>query len=128
MGNNLNRIFVIASGTAYAAGTTIYKYTDQTLGANAVSKPEKSPLQVTLLKNPVKDDLKFSINFKTDDNLLIELYDGNGRFIKQLSRDIIKTTGMQKQYNFLVTDLASGAYYLDFHNNSGRQTVNFIKQ
>ncbi len=127
IGNNLNRIFITSSNTAYAAGTTVYKYTDQTLGTIDISKPEKSPLQITLLKNPVKNNVEFSINFKSDDNLLIELYDGIGRFIKQISRETIKTTGIQKQYSFSVMDLASGVYFLDFHNNSGRQSVKFIK-
>ncbi|MEM5540587.1 YCF48-related protein [Olleya sp. AS48] len=128
IGNNLNRIFVTSSGQAYASGTTIYKYTDQTLNTEDFSVPAKSPLQVTLLKNPVKNNLEFSIDFKSDDNLLIELYDANGRFVKQLSREVIKTNGTQKQYKFPVIDLATGIYFLDFHNNSGRQTVKFIKQ
>ena len=62
------------------------------------------------------------------DNLLIELYDSNSRFIKQLSREIIKASSTEKHYKFQVTDLATGIYFLDFHNNSGRQTIKFIKQ
>lgn len=127
IGSNLNRIFVVSPNLAYASGKTIYKYTDQTLGTNTISETEKSPLQVTLLKNPVSADLKFSIAFKSDDNLLIELYDGSGRFIKQLSREQIKASEVLRQYTFDVKELASGIYYLDFHNNSGRQSITFIK-
>ena len=128
IGNNLNRIFVTSSGQAYASGTTLYKYTDQTLNTEDFSIPSKSPLQITLLKNPVENNLEFSIDFKSDDNLLIELYDSNSRFIKQLSREIIKASSTDKHYKFQVTDLATGIYFLDFHNNSGRQTIKFIKQ
>ena len=128
IGNNLNRIFVTSSGQAYASGTTLYKYTDQTLNTEDFSIPSKSPLQITLLKNPVENNLEFSIDFKSDDNLLIELYDSNSRFIKQLSREIIKASSTEKHYKFQVTDLATGIYFLDFHNNSGRQTIKFIKQ
>ncbi|WP_397362086.1 YCF48-related protein [Olleya sp. R77988] len=127
IGNNLNRIFVVSPTVAYASGTGVYKYTDQTLSIEDIAEPQKSPLDITLLKNPVKDYLKFTINFKSDDNLLIELYDSTGRFIKQLSREQIKASANLKHYTFDVKNLASGVYFLDFHNNSGRQSIKFIK-
>lgn len=128
IGNNLNRIFIVSSTLAYAAGTTIYKYTDQTLGTTDLAVKAKSPLQIKLTKNPVNDFLKFTIHFKANDNLLIELYDTNGKYLKRLTREHITTSNYNKNYSFNVKDLASGIYYLDFHNNSGRQTVKFIKQ
>ncbi|WP_054851657.1 YCF48-related protein [Olleya sp. ITB9] len=128
IGNNLNRIFIVSSTLAYAAGTTIYKYTDQTLGTTDLAVKAKSPLQIKLTKNPVNDFLKFTIHFKANDNLLIELYDTNGKYLKRLTREHITTSNDNKNYSFNVKDLASGIYYLDFHNNSGRQTVKFIKQ
>ena len=83
-------------------------------------------LDVQLNQNPVDQYLEFIVNFPSDDNLLIELYDINGKFIKRLSRDIIlqKT---QKSYRFDVSDLSSGLYFLDFHNNSGRSSLKFVK-
>ncbi|MBL7559981.1 T9SS type A sorting domain-containing protein [Olleya sp. YSTF-M6] len=128
IGNNLNRIFIVSSTLAYAAGTTIYKYTDQTLGTTDLAVKAKSPLQIKLTKNPVNDFLKFTIHFKANDNLLIELYNTNGKYLKRLTREHITTSNDNKNYSFNVKDLASGIYYLDFHNNSGRQTVKFIKQ
>lgn len=120
IGNNLNRIFIVSSTLAYAAGTTIYKYTDQTLGTTDLAVKAKSPLQIKLTKNPVNDFLKFTIHFKANDNLLIELYDTNGKYLKRLTREHITTSNYNKNYSFNVKDLASGIYYLDFHNNSGR--------
>ncbi|WP_299889951.1 YCF48-related protein [uncultured Lacinutrix sp.] len=128
IGNNLNRIFIISPTIAYTSGTTIYKYTQETLGTEAFTTNEKSPLEITLLNNPIDDELKFTINFKEDDNLLIELYDSTGKYIKQLTREIIKTQGTLKYYNITVKALPSGLYYLDFHNNSGRQPIKFIKK
>lgn len=128
IGNNLNRIFIISSAVAYTSGTTIYKYTPESLGTQAFTTNEKSPLNIDLITNPVSNELKFTINFEADDNLLIELYDNSGKFIKQLSREIIKTQRKLKYYNISLKDLASGLYYLDFHNNSGRQSIKFIKK
>jgi photosystem II stability/assembly factor-like uncharacterized protein len=127
IGNNLNRIFIINSTTAYAAGTTVYKYTEETLGVEDLAHNGNQHLDIKMFENPVDNYLEFSINFKSDDNILIELYDINGKFIRQLSRDIISQMTL-KNYHFNVSDLASGAYFIDFHNNSGRSSLKFIKK
>lgn len=127
IGSNLNRIFIINSTTAYAAGTTVYKYTEDTLGVEDLSETDVKHLEIKLFENPVETFLEFSINFESNDNILIELYDINGKFIKQLSRDII-TQMTLKNYRFNVSDLASGSYFIDFHNNSGRSSMKFIKK
>ncbi|MEO1032055.1 MAG: YCF48-related protein [Bacteroidota bacterium] len=127
IGNNLNRIFIIDATTAFASGTTVYKFTEETLSTQEEAVVVYDVLNINLLKNPIDTHLEFTINFPADDNLLIELYDANGKYIKQLSRDIIleKTA---KSYRYNLSDLASGAYYLDFHNNSGRSSLKFIKK
>lgn len=127
IGNNLNRIFIINSTTAYASGTTVYKYTEDTLSVEDLAQQSHQHLDIDILRNPVEANLEFTINFKSDDNILIELYDINGRFIKQLSRNIILSNEL-KSYNFNVSDLASGTYFIDFHNNSGRSSLKFIKK
>jgi len=127
IGNNLNRIFIINSTTAYASGTTIYKYTEETLGVEDLGQVDNEHLDIKILGNPVETNLDFTINFISDDNILIELYDINGKFIKQLSRDIILSSHL-KAYNFNVSGLASGTYFIGFHNNSGRSSLKFIKK
>ena len=127
VGNNLNRIYVINSTTAFASGTTVYKYTEDTLSTEDLSKGDYKHLDIKILENPVTSNLEFSVNFESDDNILIELYDINGKFIKQLSRDIILQPSL-KTYNFNVTNLSSGSYFIDFHNNSGRSSLKFIKK
>lgn len=127
IGNNLNRIFIINSTTAYASGTTIYKYTEDTLGTEDLALGNYEHLEIKMFENPVESFLKFTINFESDDNILIELYDINGKFIKRLSRDIILQP-ILKTYNFNVSELSSGAYFIDFHNNSGRSSLKFIKK
>lgn len=84
-------------------------------------------MDITIVQNPVETNLEFSINFESDDNILIELYSINGQFIKQLSRDII-TQKTLKNYSFNVSDLGSGTYFIDFHNNSGRSSLKFVKK
>ena len=127
IGNNLNRIFIINSTTAYASGTTVYKYTEDTLSVEDLSQEDNEHLDISIFQNPVETNLEFTINFKSDDNILIELYDINGKFVKRLSRDIIAQKTL-KSYNFNVSELASGTYFIDFHNNSGRSSLKFIKK
>lgn len=126
IGNNLNRIFIINATLAYAGGTSLYKFSDQTLNSNSIQEYSRTALKVVFKKNPVKSLLEFDVEFLDDDNLLIELYDVNGKFIKQLTRDRtnVKTT---KTYSFAVDDLQSGTYLINLHNNTGRQSHKFIK-
>ena len=125
IGGNLNRIFVINENSVYAAGTSVYKYTDQSLGVQDHLIAKRKPLAINILQNPVANFLKFSIAFKSEDHIVIELYDANGKFMKKLFRDNV-TSGI-KEYQYNLKDIASGIYILNFHNNTGRQSVKFVK-
>lgn len=129
IGSNLNRIFVLNPNLAFASGTSIYKFTSTTLGTtkNVDGNFKGNPLDITLTKNPIEQQLEFSINFESSDNIMINLYDMQGRLLKQLSRDIINT-GTSKRYNFDVKYLSNGTYILEFHNNLGRVSKQFIKK
>ncbi len=125
IGGNLNRIFIINSTLAYAAGATVYKYTSEALNTNT-SRIYKKDLDIIIPLNPVRKKLEFTINYIGDDNILIELYDISGKFIKHLTRDIIRDR-KSKSYTFNIEELAAGTYILDFHNNSGRTSKKIVK-
>ncbi|MEP1487097.1 MAG: T9SS type A sorting domain-containing protein [Algibacter sp.] len=127
VGGNLNRIFIMSSTLAYASGTSLYKFTSENLNTNGIQDTGRTPLKVTLKNNPIKSLLEFSVEFLDDDNILIELYDINGKFIKQLIRDRTKVKTI-KDYSFSVEELQSGTYLVNLHNNTGRQSLKFIKQ
>lgn len=127
IGNNLNRIFIINSTLAYASGTSLYKFTEETLGTEIVVESGRTSLGITLKNNPAEFYLEFDIAFDSNDNLLIELYDLNGKFIRQLARDQIQTK-TEKNYKFPVEDLPSGLYIINFHNNTGRESLKFVKK
>lgn len=126
VGGNLNRFQILNSSLAYAAGYSIYKFTDETLSLNNFSSEETNHLTIQLSKNPVDNFLIVFIEFESSNNLLIELYDSTGRYIKKLSRDRIDPNS-SKTYSFDVGDLSAGTYILDFHSNEGRTTKKFIK-
>ncbi len=126
VGSNLNRIFIINNSLAYAAGTTIYKYTAETLGTNGYEEIPRKDLNIQFTKNPVDKILEFTIDYNADDNILIELYDINGKLIRQLTRDLIRDT-LSKTYRFPIEDLASGTYILNFHSNTGKTSKKFVK-
>ena len=128
IGSNLNRIFIISPTLAYASGTSIYKFTDESLNTEVIESNSKS-LDIHISRNPIQTTLELSIQFYQSDNLLIELYDTKGVFIKQLSREIINTDSeFEKVYSFDLSFLSSGTYFLNLHNNFHRQSIKFIKQ
>ncbi|MEY8848233.1 YCF48-related protein [Psychroserpens sp. XS_ASV72] len=128
IGNNLNRIVILSPSLAYASGTTVYKFTEDTLSnQNIEIDDSEDKLDITLSRNPIKDVLEFTIDFPSDDNLVIELYDVNGKYIKQLSRDIILHHTL-KSYSFDLSEMESGVYFVNFHNNSGRSSIKIVKR
>lgn len=128
IGSNLNRIFIINSSLAYASGTTIYKFTEETLNTtNFENNKNSKSLAITFIDNPVTNSLEFAVNFKGNDNILINLYDVNGKFIQRIKRDII-TKKSTKNYSFNVEHLSNGTYIIEIHNNLGRTAKKFLKK
>ncbi len=126
VGSNLNRIFFLSPTLAYASGSTLYRFSDTSLASNTFVETERVPLFVTLTPNPVVDKLNFSVEFLNNDHIKIELYDSLGRRLKELKKEDI-SEAMTKNYSFDFP-YASGTYILNFHNNTGRQSVKFIKR
>ncbi len=125
VGSNLNRVFILSDHLAYASGATVYKYSDENLANPNFIENNRIPLKVKITPNPVKDKLNFSIEFNENDHVVIELYDAVGHFIKTFKVDNIENRST-KNYSFDFP-YASGAYLLNVHNNTGRQSVKFIK-
>lgn len=125
VGSNLNRVFILSDHLAYASGTTIYKYSDENLSNPNFTENNRVPLKVKILPNPVKDKLNVAIEFTENDHVVIELYDASGRFIKTFKVDTIEK-GATKNYTFDFP-YASGTYLLNLHNDTGRQSVKFVK-
>ncbi|WP_242119662.1 YCF48-related protein [Aestuariivivens sediminicola] len=127
IGSNLNRIFIINPNLAYASGTSLYKFTDETLDNITSEKQDRTPLNIYIKKNPVSSLLEIEVNLISADNLVVELYDVNGKFIRQLALLKNHSANQTKHFVFSVEDLATGTYYINFHNNSGRESRKFIK-
>lgn len=125
VGGNLNRIFFLSDNLAYAAGATVYKFSENSLSNSSFTETTRVPLAVKILPNPVKDKLNFSIDFPSNDHIVIEVYDAAGKFIKSLKVETIDQPGI-KNYSFDFP-YAAGAYLLNLHNDTGRQSVKFIK-
>ncbi|WP_300566771.1 T9SS type A sorting domain-containing protein [Flavobacterium sp.] len=125
IGSNLNRIFIINDNLAYASGTTVYKFSDESLGTNDFQEADRVPLKATVQPNPITDKLNLTIEFNDLDNLVIELYDNLGRRLKRLKVDTIESVG-RKNYSFDFP-YPSGIYYVNLHSNTGRQSIKVIK-
>lgn len=110
---------------AYAFGATIYKFSENNLSNPNFVATTRVPLKVDILPNTVKDKLNISIEFPQCDHIVIELYDVTGRLLKSLKRDIIEISGV-KNYSFDFP-YPSVNYMINLHNDTGRQSLKFIK-
>lgn len=124
VGSNLNRLFFIGN-TAYASGSTIYKMSS-TLSNTSFEEQDRINLNIKVSPNPLSDKLNIEIDFLAEDHLLIDLYDNNGKLVKKLIKDDINSVGVKK-YTFDFP-YPSGTYFIDFHNNTGRQSSKIIKK
>jgi photosystem II stability/assembly factor-like uncharacterized protein len=124
VGSNLNRIFFIEN-TAYASGRTIYKMSSL-LSNSDFEEQNRVDLNVKVSPNPLSDKLNIEIYFLTEDHLLIDLYDNNGKLVKKLIKDDINSVGIKK-YTFDFP-FPAGTYFIDFHTNTGRQSSKIIKK
>lgn len=125
IGNNLNRIFILNDHLAYAAGATVYKFSDEVLATTDFKDLPRTPLKASIQPNPVKDKLNIRIEFKESDHLNMELYDAAGRLVKDLQKDNINAASVKNYtYDF---PYAKGVYYVSIHTNTGRQAIKFVK-
>ncbi len=123
-GQNLNRIFIISPNLAYASGHTLYKYSEL-VSLEEMSEESAKKLEVKIAPNPISDKLNLSINFMHTDNLVVELYDMNGRLLQTLVIDKI-SQAQTKDYSFDFP-YASGTYSVNIHTNNGRRSQLIIK-
>jgi photosystem II stability/assembly factor-like uncharacterized protein len=125
LGASLNRFVFLSDNLIYCAGTKIYKY-DMRLGVSEfLNSAAPDDLKVTIAPMPVQDQLNVLIEFEHIDNVLIELYDAQGKFIKRLIRDRVNVA-QQKEYSFDFP-YATGTYILDIHTNYGKRQKTLIK-
>lgn len=125
IGSNLNRIVVLSPDLAYAAGGNLYWF-GKGLSVNTITESDKKALSVVLAPNPVKDELKISIDFQHSDNLVAELYDESGRFVKELTTDKIEQEGSREYV--IEFPYPPGVYSINIHTNNGRRSLGVIKQ
>ncbi|WP_298221761.1 T9SS type A sorting domain-containing protein [Flavobacterium sp.] len=126
-GGSLNRIQVFNENLVYCSGTEIYKFSDENLGTqNFNPNTERERLEVTIAPNPVENQLEFSVNFKTDDHIILRLFDVNGKMLQEFKREVISAAA-KKNYSFPFP-YPAGTYYLNLHNDTGGQSEKFIKK
>lgn len=122
VGSNLNRIFFIGN-IAYAAGFTIYKFSDNLAVPDFPEHPRKA-LQAIISPNPVKEKLNISVEFLQSDHIRFELFDSDGRMLSELYNVEISGGGL-KRFSFDFK-FPNGSYILNMHTNTGRQSIKFV--
>ncbi len=125
LGGSLNR-FVFRNGNlAYCPGNSIYKY-DGTLGIENFKQDVIPDIEIMIAPNPIIDQIHIEIDYQHIDNLLLGLYQLDGKLIKKLIRDQVKGAG-KKSYTFDF-NYPAGTYLLDFHTNNGRRSKIVVKK
>ena len=78
--------------------------------SNSKEKEVLSTDAVTVMPNPVSSELTVKVGIHKPSKVLINLYNSEGKFVKQLSEET-RTESFIKRYN--VNHLASGIYYVE---------------
>ena len=125
LGWSLNRFVFIDETLAYCSGVDIYKF-DDILSVGDSGQREIPDLEIVIAPMPIKDKLEIEIDFLHIDNLVITLYDLNGKLIDVLIKDKVSNSG-RKNYSFEF-NYPSGVYLLDFHTNNGKRSKTIIKE
>ncbi len=125
IGSYLNRIFIIHPGLAYASGKSLYRFGHGFLATSAPEIP-KDDIPVVIAPNPLSDQLNITIDFQHTDNLVAELYDNSGKFIKCLVIDKVESAQL-RNYSFDFP-YEPGSYSVNIHTNNGRRSFAIVKQ
>lgn len=126
-GGHLNRIVIFNEELAYCSGSSVYKFSDPVLGnAGPNANTKIKNIEVVVFPNPVENTLSFSINYKSADHMVLQLFDSSGKLLKNLHRETIPAAG-KKNYSFPFP-YPPGTYYLNLHNDIGGQSEKIIKK
>ncbi len=125
LGDSLNRIFWLNPNLGYASGVSIYKFTGFLSTVDIESAPIPD-LQLKVAPTPIVDKLNVEIKFTHSDNLVIELFDLNGRFLTKFIRERISNP-QTETYSFDF-NYPPGTYLLDVHTNNHRKGIIITKK
>lgn len=121
---NVNRFQVINENLVFASGTQLYKYTNN-LGTESHLGELHKGLEINISPNPIDNQLNISIIFEKKNHMVITLFDGQGKKIRQLARETILTEGEQV-YSFDFP-YPSGIYYVHFHSDVEAKSIKIVK-
>lgn len=105
----------------YAHGTWVAQIA--TGGVSTSIKEAKQETNATIYPNPAKDVFSVDIKLPKPEYLSFELYDAQGKLIKVLLRDWVKTS--ENTFSFKTTSLPQGVYILKI---SGNYNTNVTKK
>ena len=125
LGYNLNRFLIFNDHFGYASGETIYKFEDA-LSTTDFTNAYTDDISITIVPIPINEKLNISIDFTSIDNLMIEVYDMNGKLLQNLMRDKIPMAGT-KEYSFDF-NYPPGTYLINFQTNNGRRSRTVVKK
>ncbi|RMA64542.1 YCF48-related protein [Ulvibacter antarcticus] len=125
LGYTLNRFQFFNNQLAYCSGETIYKFEEE-LSVTEFDPVSIEDIKIVIAPVPLKNKLNIDIYYEHVDNLLIQLYDINGKLLEHLKRDRVPEAG-KKSYSFDF-EYPAGTYVLNFQTNNGRRSYTVVKE
>jgi hypothetical protein len=80
---------------------------------------------ITLYPNPANDQTSLSIASNNDETAQVRMIDNTGRVVNQRFINIVKG---KNNFEFNISDLATGLYYIEITGKTINQKIKFIKQ
>ena len=124
--------YVFTDGDAWAeTGTKVYyrlKMIDQDGKFNyseVITFSRKNEYKLLVYPNPVKDELRLTINTGDRKQLSLQIFDEGG---KQVYQQKLTGNGGNNNYGISVAQWAKGTYYLNVITEDGVETSRFVKQ
>jgi len=135
---NEGKVITAEEAADYTVANIFKKDTDPSFAADWM--PEANPDFSTSIENesairqsetyaypnPFTDVVTINYSLKNDSQVIINLYDINGRLINQIENKTISSGNHSVEFNG--STLTSGVYFYTIQNNSGIQTQKIIKK
>lgn len=93
--------------------------------SSATKEPEVAGFDAKLLANPVSDDVQIQIDAETSRTVLVGVYNTEGRLLSSQKMSLAKGTNYIR---LPANTWPSGLIWVDIRSDTGRQTLNVVKQ
>jgi uncharacterized delta-60 repeat protein len=113
----------------YMENATDYDYAIARYNGNPLGIPESScENSISCFPNPFSEEITLNYTLPANEQVLVSLYDAQGRLLKPLSEITPKAAGSYSETYRIPEGLASGLYFIGVRSASQQTNLKLIKQ